>query len=702
MMKRRIILIYWVAAIVFLPKAVYAYIDPATTTYLIQIATAVIVMAGVSLTVFLYRFRTISAKVKYWLYGVLYRSGLLRSARNDKAKEDNGNISIDDRSDKPFVMPPYAMSGEETPPEIISFDESVRTALSNSKDKENLEKEEKSIVSLTSYTGRMRIIIPLAIALGFTFVIIGCLELTIKHAPEIPFGVTTILPTVILLFVVLLVVLILAVPIIRGHAFEILISIGFSILIAGYIQGNFLNTGLGQLTGDAVVWSDLKPQIALSLICWCVCFFVVFFLWKRFRKAWRTGLLVVPLLLILLQSVSLISVINDNVNESKASAGPLWTGAGEFWQAANETLTIDGINEVSKNKNAIIFVLDRLDQEFIEEISAEDDSFFDPLDGFTEFDDFINWHGSTFPSVSSFLTGVNYQYDMPKNDFFTDAWANAEFMHTLQQKGIDIRLYMDRGFSFNYISQLGGIASNTFEGELGINKRIALVKLLKLSGYRYAPMPIKEIFWFAPTEFIDSIELTDQTFPYITDDFRYYESLATEGLTAVEDEGVFKYIHLLGPHPPFNMDENIQYVEESDFVRQTKGSFKIVYEYISQMKALGLYEDSIIIIMGDHGNYLGDDLTRSARTALFVKPSGSAGTPLKISHAPVSPEQLHATIMESLFGNTSGLGETFFDISEGDDEVREYAINLSRYKIVGDGRDFANWQFIGLFPDTYQ
>ena len=697
MMKRRIISIYWAAAVMFIPEAAFAYIDPATTTYLIQIATAVIVMAGVSLTVFLYRFRTISAKVKYWLYGVLYRSGLLRSARNDESKASD-NI----QENKPFVMPPYAMSGDETPPDISSFDESVRTSLSNSKDDECLKKKEKSVVSLISYTGRMRIMIPLAIAFGFTFVIIGCLELTIRHAPEIPFGVTTILPTVILVFVVLILVLIFAVPTIRGRAFEILISIGFSILIAGYIQGNFLNTGLGQLTGDAVVWSDLRPQIAISLICWCACFFIVLFLWKRFRKAWRTGLLVVPLLLILLQSVSLISVINDNVNESKASGGPLWTGTGEFWKAANEALTIEGINEISEKKNAVIFVLDRLDQEFVEEISEEDASFFEALDGFTEFDDFINWYGSTFPSVVSFLTGIRYQYDMQKNDFFTYAWSNAEFLHNLQQQGVDIRLYMDRGFSFNYISQLGGLASNTFEGELGINNRIALVKLLKLSGYRYAPMPVKEIFWFSPTEFIDSIELTDKTFPYITDDIRYYEALVAEGLNSVDDDGAFKYIHLLGPHPPFNMDENAQYVEESDFIRQTKGSFRIVYEYIDQMKALGLYEDSMIIIMGDHGNYLGDELTRPARTALFVKPAGSAGTPLDISHAPVSPEQLHATIMESLFGDTGGFGKTFFDMNEGDDVVREYVINLSRYQIVGDGRDFDNWEFVGLFPNTYR
>ena len=695
MIRRRIVLIYWICAIVFLPNAAYAYIDPATTTYLIQIATALIVMAGVSLTIFLYRFRMITSKIKYWLYSVFYRI----SHKNER--ENQFNADKTEQTHLTYILPEYAIPDSETPPLLSSFSEDVREALQNSIDSKNHKKDSKALGSHT-YGGRIRMTIPLAIAFCFTFIIIGCLELAIRHAPEIPFGIITILPAVLLLFTAVLVFLIFIIPAFHGRVFEALISIGLSTLIAGYLQGNFLNTGLGQLTGDAVIWGELKPQIAISLICWVISFFVIFFLWQRFRKAWRGGLLFIPLLLIVLQSVSFISVINDSVNENKALGGPLWTNAGEFWQAANETLTIEGINEVSNEKNAVIIVLDRLDQEFIDEIIAEDPSFFDPLDGFTEFDDFIHWYGSTFPSVPSFLTGIRYMYDISRNDFFTYAWENAEFMHTLRDKGIDIRLYMERGFSYNYISQLQGLASNTFEGELGINKRIALIKLLKLSGYRYAPMPVKEIFWFAPTEFIDTLELTDMTFPYITDDFRYYDSLITDGLSAVDDSGSFKYIHLQGPHPPFNMDENIQYVEESDFIRQAKGSFKIVYEYIRHMKELGVYDDAIIIILGDHGNYLGDELTRPAHTALFVKPSGRAETPFEISHAPVSPDQLHATIMESLFGDTYGFGKTFFDIHEGDDMIREYAINLHRYEITGDGRDFSNWSFIGLFPDTYR
>jgi hypothetical protein len=89
-------------------------------------------------------------------------------------------------------------------------------------------------------------------------------------------------------------------------------------------------------------------------------------------------------------------------------------------------------------------------------------------------------------------------------------------------------------------------------------------------------------------------------------------------------------------------------------------------------------------------------------TALFVKPAGSAGTPLAFSHAPVSPAQLQGTIMQGLFGDSEGFGPAYLDIEEGTEMTREYDFGHSRYIIKGDGRDFANWELIGSFPDDWE
>jgi len=81
--RRRIVLAYWIIALgFFTPGAVYAYIDPATTTYIIQIITALVVTVGVSLSIFLYRFRMASAKARYGLLGLIHR---IRRVRNGRA-----------------------------------------------------------------------------------------------------------------------------------------------------------------------------------------------------------------------------------------------------------------------------------------------------------------------------------------------------------------------------------------------------------------------------------------------------------------------------------------------------------------------------------------------------------------------------------------------------------------------------------------
>jgi len=681
--RRRIALAYWVIALsLFTPSAVYAYIDPATTTYLIQIATALVITVGISLSVFLYRFKMISSKIRYFFYGLIYRT---------KGKQGGVNAEKTERK-IPDDFKAFFVQGAEAAPELTSFDEGVQ---------EYLTAEKKEIP--VSYFDRMRQTIPLALAFCFSFLIIGCLELALRFSHEIPFNISLIIPTVLLCFAVFFVFLILVVPGLRGRAFELVLAIGFAVLLAGYIQGTFLNWGLGKLTGDAVVWSDFRPQLAASLICWAGCIVLSVFLWRRARKAWRKLLLIVPVLLIMLQGIGFVSVVYDRSGESLLNERGKWSGEGDFWKTADEALTSDRINEVAADNNAIIIVLDRLDQEFVEEVAFEEPGFFDPLDGFTEFDDFITYNGMTFPSVTGYLTGHRFMYDMPQPKYFDFAWENADFMHAVRERGSDIRIYIERGQAYSRISQLAGIPSNIFEGELNINKRIALIKLLKLSGYRYAPIPVKQFFWFSPTEFIDTLELTDETSPYITDDFRYYANLKEKGLSVsgIVNESLI-YIHLQGPHPPLHMDENVQWVEESTLIEQTKGSFRIVYEYLRQLKEIGMYESSLIIVMGDHGNYVGDDLEKPAHAGLFVKPAGSAGTPLDVSHAPVSPDQLHATLMEGLFGTDGGFGPTFFDISEGDDIVRKYDINLWRYEITGDGRDFSNWRFTGNFPDTYE
>jgi len=688
-MKRfRIALIYWIVALtLFTPCAVYAYIDPATTTYIIQIITALVVTIGVSLSVFLYRFRMISSKIRYGIYGLFNRR------RIDRAPKSLSPVGNDDKEENlvGYIFPEYAIPGAENPPTVEAME-----ALGEPTDMEKADKKEtRHEPEKGNYRKRLLFALPVSAAIALSFVLFSCMDLVIENPADIPFKLSAILPTLILVTLVCFAVLLFVIPLFRRWLYLIVVSVAVAILISGYIQGNFLNRGLNELTGDAIDWGLQKTLTVESVIFWVAILVVILLLAHFLKPAMRVLYIFIPILLIIIQTAGLISLGTSKTSEQG------WNVA-MFWNQAQEMLTIDGLHNPASEKNAIVFVLDRFDENIVSGITAEDPHFFDKLDGFTMFDDNITYAASTFPSVAGMLTGNIYRWDQSDTDYFKYAWANADLMHKLVDDGVDVRLYMDFGYAYNDSAQLKGIASNIMEGSIGINNRIALVKLLKLTAFRYAPMPAKPYFWISPTEFSDAIALTDKTSPYISNDFAFYDNITTYGLSPSSAKSAFIYYHLQGPHGPLNMDENMQRVELSTPEKQAMGSMKIVYEYMRQLKALGLYDDATIIITADHGVYSPGELAGPVHAILFVKPAGSSGTPLAYSHAPVSPAQLPGTVMEGLFGDTEGFAPGYLDIKDGSEMNREYESRRYLYEITGDGRDFANWHLSGEYSDQWE
>ncbi|MCL2110643.1 MAG: hypothetical protein FWH32_00020 [Clostridiales bacterium] len=672
---------YWVvAAGFFVPSVAYAYIDPATTTYIVQIVTALVVMLGVSLSIFLYKFNMVSARVKYGLYGIFYR-GQKRAAAESRNDE------------KEYVLPEYVMPDASAPPsdeDMAAMGEPVGMEKIPQKAQQTADSKDMT------YLKRLKTALPLSLAIALCFVLFVSMELVIGNPGVIPFSLRLVMPVLLAATAACFVALLFVIPIFRGRAYMLVLSLAMTVLIAGYIQGNFLNTGLGELTGDAIDWSLLRGAMVLGAVVWIAVFACVVFLMAKLKRGRFRFVVFVPVLLIIMQASGLVSL---TVDTSKAGEWRVAT----FWEQASEVLTIDKQAQPAYEKNAIIFVLDRFDQEYVEGILEAAPDFFEPLDGFTMFDDNISYAASTFPSVAGMLTGHIYRWDRSDTDYFDHSWANAEMMHTLREHGIDVRLYMDKGYAYNDIEQLRGIASNIMEGKVEANERVALVKFLKYSAFKYMPMALKPPFWLAPIEFVDVLLLPGESAPYLINDFAFYSILTERGLSLSDDSHAFSYYHLLGPHGPLYMDENIERVHWSTPVKQAMGCMRIVYEYLDQLRGLGLYEQATIVITGDHGDFMadGEGLERPALTALFVKPSGSAGMPLAYSNAPVSPDYLHGTVMGGFFGEAGGFGPGYFAVEDAG-AMREYDFRRYRYEISGGGRDFDNWSYVGEYSDEWE
>ena len=126
------------------------------------------------------------------------------------------------------------------------------------------------------------------------------------------------------------------------------------------------------------------------------------------------------------------------------------------------------------------------------------------------------------------------------------------------------------------------------------------------------------------------------------------------------------------------------------------------------MKKLGVYDNSTIVITGDHGypytdvDPLLECTDTGTKTAVFVKPKSSKTSGLSVSHAPASVADIIPTIVKDTGMKTStDYGESLFDIAQDSTRERIYyhsrltgnsKLILDKYTITGDAANIKNWK----------
>ena len=69
---------------------------------------------------------------------------------------------------------------------------------------------------------------------------------------------------------------------------------------------------------------------------------------------------------------------------------------------------------------------------------------------------------------------------------------------------------------------------------------------------------------------------------------------------------VFKFYHLRGPHEPIRMNADLQPVNakltRDNLVDLARGEIKLVHFFLEGLRDLGVYDNALIFILGDHGH----------------------------------------------------------------------------------------------------
>lgn len=561
---------------------------------------------------------------------------------------------------------------------------------------------------------RTRLSLAAACALNFvfTFLFFGPCELYLQNTSDMTFPFSLLAPVMALaalgVFAVLLVVLL----VLRGKPFNYAVTLLFAATLAGYLQGNFWNVDHGTLDGSAVTWQSYRGAMIKNLVAWMAVILAVFLLLYFSRKLWTRALEAVSLLLAAVQLVALFSLVNTtNLSEHQ-----------------DRYLSTAGMFELAPSRNVVFFLLDRCDRSYLDEVIAQHPEWGAELGGFTSYQDFTGSFSRTYASVTYLLTGVREDdaapFEIRKRDYFRRAWGRSTFLSDLHDTGFQVGLYSHIGDVVGEMDNVEGKIDNIGRSSVTYSRRIMLAKMLELSAYRYAPEALKPYFQLYTGD-LDAVQTAPSGDLYQIDDPAFWERYRAQGLSVNGSlTGCFRFYHFQGAHFPFNMDEQAQRTETSwsgqARYAQVSGNMEMILQYLDELRELGVYDDTTVVISTDHAADYPDWPTTGVGLSrldsprllpLLIKPAhADTSQPMQLSHKQICQDNLRASIAGWFGLATEQYGRTIESIGEGEAMKRTFWMLLydetletrdaymGTYEITGDGNDFSNWNLTQLTP----
>ncbi len=416
--------------------------------------------------------------------------------------------------------------------------------------------------------------------------------------------------------------------------------------VAALLQGNGLNADYGALNGQAIVWEDYTVYGLINTALWAGILFICLSLrqWKRF------GALCVVL-------PCLLAVGEGGWIAYRAAQAP--TPQTETY------LSQAGLYTVGTEENLLVLVLDSVDADQFAQALAEDPDLSRRLEGFTWYRNAMGLSDPTKYGLPALLTGQAYTQPVDYAGFIAAAYADAPLYTMLAGDVWDARFFTDS----RYVSLDAGVVDNLAREELAVNDPAGLTRdLLRLCAFRYAPHFLKPQLWMYSNVFLPYAQAQGEPVYEVTDP-AFDARLREEGLEATV-ERAFRLIHLTGMHPPYTMDADCQYQAQGVTAQeQMRGCLRLAEDYLEQLRALGVYDRSAVLILADHGT----DTVH--RPLLLLKRPGDTGE-MAVNDAPVSYADLPATYVALLTGAQAGT--ELWSIPQGQARTRLYYHENSR------------------------
>ncbi|MEI7526408.1 MAG: hypothetical protein WCJ95_18820 [Mariniphaga sp.] len=465
--------------------------------------------------------------------------------------------------------------------------------------------------------------------------------------------------------------------ILPGKAHQRYVVIISCISILFWIQGTFIIWKLGVLDGSSIDWTKYKWQGLADSAVWIILLGIAitnYRYWYRFLNY--------IVIFIILSEAGMICVISVQRQD-------IWTQKTQL-----QTAPPKEIFQFSGKTDILHIVLDQFGSSLFKKVLLDNKEYSSEMDGFTFFKEVITTTPVTYISVPSFLSGQTYTNKISVNDFYRENYEKGNIQFALASNGYDIDIMSQPEFlkkrdidkRYYNIPTPYNVKTTT---EFNVYKAGFLLDLVL---FRFVPYHLKFFIYNDQSWFISSFLLSEKYSKF--EHFSANEFLAdfTNQASVARSMPVYKYIHLMTPHPPLVVKKNSKHAWEAlpvtneNFKYQAEYSFKTVISLLEKMKSLNIYNSTLIIIHADHGCNMPFEMESpegkivrsdtafkfydSFLPLLLIKTPGAHGA-LLTSGAQCELNDLPATISSVLKMQTQFPGKSLYSLDPSADRVRK-------------------------------
>lgn len=423
------------------------------------------------------------------------------------------------------------------------------------------------------------------------------------------------------------------------------VSVVWGLGLAFYIQGNFLQINSAQLDGTEQRAGGVSCII--NLLIWLVILAVPHLIQKFKRDIFPNAVNISSLAIVAIEVLVLIlGCWQAAENDVDGRVIEMLSGDNYDYY-----LSQDDQYEFSTDHNIILILTDEYDSFCFEEAVKNDPQAAEGFKDFTFYSNTIGVFGGSSPSITNIFTGSHTDMD----------FSNETLFETLETNGYSVQMFASKEIFSRYIFQK--YADNYAEYSLEATDLININKCIySLAFYKYMPVVFKEPFHLDSRD-ISKMTSSSSAYYHIYDfnNLAFYNTIGTD--VTYTDTKCFKYIYLFGLHPVRTTSKDLIDHGNTQVSKEecAEAVNKILCAYLEKLRENGVYDNSDIIIMADHGC---KDNDWGKYPTLLIKRSGESFDKMNVSDVPVSYDDMYPTLLY-LAGDESSEG-TVFDLKEGE------------------------------------